>query len=336
MALPSLDPDAPEFTRRYVNLADARLGAQALTASDDFFADKSRMLNPDPAQFIPGKYDDNGKWMDGWETRRKRGPGHDWCVVQLARPGVIVGVDLDTTHFTGNYPPAASLEGCDSSAGDHGQSDDWFPLLAAVNLGGNRHHYLPIEAARRCTHVRVNLYPDGGLARLRLYGVPELDASAADSEGLIDLVAALNGGSVVAANNEHFCLASNLLRPGRGINMGDGWETRRRREPGNDWCVLALAAPGVISSIEVDTCHYKGNYPDRCSIQAAMVTGGTSESLVTQSMFWPMLLPEQPLSMHLQHFFRGEILAHAPVSHVRFNMHPDGGVSRLRLLGKLA
>jgi allantoicase len=335
MALLTFDPAAPDFTRCYVNLADGRLGAQALLASDDFFADKSRMLDPDPPRFIADKYDDNGKWMDGWESRRKRGPGHDWCIVRLARPGVIVGIDLDTSHFTGNFPPAASLEGCERSDTDAASGSAWFPLLPAVNLEGNRHHYLPIANARRCTHVRVNLFPDGGLARLRLYGIPELDAHAADSEGLIDLVAALNGGTVVAANNEHFGLASNLLRPGRGINMGDGWETRRRRQPGNDWCVLALAKTGTISAIEVDTCHFKGNFPDRCSIQAALVAGGTPESLVTQSMFWPTLLPEQPLSMDHEHFFRSEILTHGPISHVRFNIHPDGGVSRLRLRGRM-
>ena len=335
MALPSLDADAPSFVHQYVNLADARLGAEALSASDDFFADKARMLNPEPAVFIPGKYDQNGKWMDGWESRRKRGPGHDWCIVRLARPGQIHGVDLDTSHFTGNFPPAAAIEGCDLAAGDPDADTVWFPLLAPVNLQGNRHHYHPLPGDRRCTHVRVHLYPDGGLARLRLYGLPDFQlARADDEEGLIDLCAALNGGTVVAANNQHFGLASRLLLPGRGVNMGDGWETRRRREPGHDWCVIALARPGVIEAIEVDTCHFKGNYPDRCSIQAARVSGGTPESLVTQSMFWPLLLPEQPLRMDAQHHYRSEILAHAPVSHVRFNIHPDGGVSRLRLRGR--
>jgi len=336
MALPSLDPDAPEFTRRFVNLADARLGAQALLASDDFFADKQRMLNPEPAQFIPGKYDEHGKWMDGWESRRKRGPGHDWCIVRLARPGTIIGVDLDTSHFTGNFPPSASIEGRDAVHDESGADVAWFPLLPAVNLGGNRHHYFALDGGRRCTHVRVNLFPDGGLARLRLYGMPELDVGSADEHGLIDLVAALNGGTVIAANNQHFGLASSLLLPGRGVNMGDGWETRRRREPGSDWCILALARPGVIEAVEVDTCHFKGNFPDACSIQAAMVAGGTPESLVTQSMFWPLLLPEQKLSMDHQHHYRRELLKHTPISHVRFNIHPDGGVSRLRLRGKVA
>src|SRR5438128_2339313 len=143
MALPTPDPDAPAFTGRHVNLADARLGAQALAASDEFFAAKERMLNPGPALFVPGKYDSNGKWMDGWESRRKRGPGHDWCVVRLARAGVIHGVDLDTSHFTGNFPPSASLEACCVDGGDPGADAQWFALLPAANLGGNRHHYFP-------------------------------------------------------------------------------------------------------------------------------------------------------------------------------------------------
>jgi len=267
MALIITDPDAPDFVRRYVNLADARLGAVALDCSDDFFADRQRMLNPEPAVFVPGKYDANGKWMDGWESRRKRGPGHDWCVVRLARPARLLGVDLDTSHFTGNFPPAASLEACCLDAGDPEAGTVWEPLLPAQNLGGNRHHYVALDGTRAVSHVRVNLFPDGGLARLRLYGVPAFDAAATDTEGLVDLVAAIQGGTVVAANNEHFGRAANLLLPGRGVNMGDGWETRRRREPGHDWCILALARPGTIAAVEVDTCHFKGNYPDRCRLR---------------------------------------------------------------------
>jgi len=189
MALIVTDPDAPDFVRRYVNLADARLGAVALDCSDDFFADRQRMLNPEPAVFVPGKYDANGKWMDGWESRRKRGPGHDWCVVRLARPARLLGVDLDTSHFTGNFPPAASLEACRLDAGDPDAGTVWEPLLPAQNLGGNRHHYVALDGTRMVSHVRVNLFPDGGLARLRLYGVPAFDAAATDTEGLVDLVA---------------------------------------------------------------------------------------------------------------------------------------------------
>lgn len=336
MAVIEIDADAPEFVRRHVNLADERLGAQALSCSNDFFASMQRMLNPQGAVFVPGKYDTNGKWMDGWESRRRRGPGHDWCIVKLARRGVVHGLDLDTSHFTGNYPAAASLEACLIDEGEPGTDTQWFPILASVNLSGNRHHYFAIDSAVTCSHVRLNLYPDGGMARLRIFATPDFTAVKPDADGLIDLAAALNGATALAANNEHFGPAATLLLPGRGINMGDGWETRRRREPGHDWCIITLASPGVIETIEVDTAHFKGNYPDRCSIQAAHVPDGTRESIITQSMFWPLLLPEQSLQMDAQHYFRAEILAHEPITHVRFNMHPDGGVSRLRLLGRSA
>ncbi|MBU6487515.1 MAG: allantoicase [Burkholderiales bacterium] len=338
MAIPTLDPHAPDFTRRALNLADPRLGAKALAASDEFFAPKERMLDPQPAVFIPGKYDDHGKWMDGWETRRKRTTGQDWCVVKLARRGKIEGVDIDTSHFTGNYPPAASIEACASASDMPPDDARWHMLVPPTALQGNQHHYLAVCDTGAFTHIRITLFPDGGVARLRVYGRPAPDASEAASSGaeLVDFAAAINGAYVVAANNQHFGLASNMLMPGRGANMGDGWETRRRREPGNDWAIIALAQPGAIRKIEVDTAFFKGNYPDRCSLQAAHVTGGTDESLITQSMFWPVLLAEQPLRMDAQHFYERELAALGAVTHVRFNIFPDGGVSRLRLWGEPA
>ncbi|SMF99230.1 allantoicase [Burkholderia singularis] len=336
MAAPILDPNAPAFTRRYMNLADPRLGAKALFASDEFFAPKERMLDPEPAVFIPGKYDDHGKWMDGWETRRKRTTGHDFCVIKLARPGVVYGVDLDTSHFTGNFPPAASIEACVSDGETPSDHADWHTLVPATTLQGNQHHYVAVSDPRPYTHLRVNLYPDGGLARLRVYGQPQRDWTRAVRGELLDLAAIENGAYLVAANNEHFGPASRMLMPGRGANMGDGWETRRRREPGNDWAIVALARPGVIRRVEIDTAHFKGNFPDRCSLQAASVVGGTDASLVTQAMFWPALLDEQPLKMDSIHTFDTQLAALGSVTHVRLNIHPDGGVSRLRIWGELA
>lgn len=334
MTLHKLDVNAPEFTRRYINLADERLSAEVIATTDDFFAPAKRMLNPEPAVFIPGKYDDHGKWMDGWETRRKRINGYDWAVVKLASRGLVYGVDIDTSHFTGNFPPAASLEGCDC-AGAPDDSTIWTKVLVPVDLQGNEHHYHKISEDRAFTHIRVNIFPDGGIARLRIYGTPTPDWSSLEKGGLIDLAAAENGAYIVAVNNEHFGMAANLLMPGRGVNMGDGWETRRRREPGNDWCVIALARPGIVEEIEVDTCLFKGNYPDKCSIQAANVKGGSNTSLITQSMFWPILLSEQKLEMDSQHYFENEIFKLGMLSHVRFNIYPDGGVSRIRLWGRL-
>jgi allantoicase len=338
MSIPTLDANAPAFTRRCLNLADPRLGAKALIASDEFFAPKERMLDPQPAVFIPGKYDDHGKWMDGWETRRKRTTGQDSCIVKLARRGTIEGVDIDTSHFTGNFPPAASIEACASTSEMPPDDAHWHMLVAPTALQGNRHHYLDVLHSDTFTHIRITLFPDGGVARLRIYGRPALEEALAskDAGALIDLAAAINGAHIVQANNEHFGLAANLLMPGRGANMGDGWETRRRREPGNDWAIIALASPGVIRKVEVDTAFFKGNYPDRCSLQAARVEGGTPESLVTQAMFWPTLLAEQALRMDDQHFYERELAALGAVTHVRFNLFPDGGVSRLRLWGELA
>jgi len=328
--------ELPDWARRSVDLANPRIGAQALYASDDFFAEVSRMLNPEPAQFVPGKYDDHGKWMDGWETRRKRTTGHDWCFVKLGRQGTIRGFDVDTSHFTGNYAPAVSIDATVSDTDDVAALKDarWTEILPSTSLSGNHHHLLPATSEAAWTHLRVNIYPDGGIARLRVYGQP-VGVFDGAGDALVDLVALENGGRPVAWNDAHFGSAANLILPGRGINMGDGWETRRRREPGSDWCILQLGAAGTIEKIDVDTAHFKGNYPDRCSIQAAAVSGGTDQSLITQSMFWPVLLPEQKLSMDAVHTFAAEITKLGPVTHVRLNIIPDGGVSRLRLWGKV-
>lgn len=333
MAIPAFDPNAPAFTCTGINLADPRLGAQAVLTSDDFFAPMARMLAPEPAVFIPGTYDDNGKWMDEWESRRKRVTGHDFCIVKLGVAGGLMGVDIDTSHFTGNFPPAASIDACRSDDDIPRFDTQWTEVLPAVALNGNAHHFHAVEAAAGAvyTHIRLNIYPDGGVARLRVFGRPrrELPRNAE-----IDLASAMNGARIVATNNEHYGLASNLLLPTRAANIGEGWETRRRREPGCDWCIVELAVPGEISRIDVDTAHFKGNFADRCSLQGAFVTAATDESLITQSMFWPVLLGEQTLEMDCLHAFAPERIM--PVTHVRFNILPDGGVSRVRLIGRAA
>jgi len=320
------------FAARWVNLADPRLGAKVVHATDEFFAPAERMLNHEPAVFIPGKYDDHGKWMDGWESRRKRVEGHDHCIVRLALPGIVKGVDIDTSHFTGNYPPATSIDAC-RIEGDPDAATRWTEILPAAALQGNSHHMLAVANERAWSHLRLNIYPDGGVARLRVYGQVARDWTAADRSTLIDLAAIENGGRAVACSDEHYGTPMNLLFPGRGTTMGDGWETRRRREPGNEWAIVALGHAGRIARIEVDTARYKGNYPDRCSILAARVAGGTEASLVTQSIFWRTLLPEQKLQMDKQHIFAAEVADLGPVTHVRFNIIPDGGVMRLRLFG---
>jgi allantoicase len=324
----------PEFIDRWIDLAQPRLGAEIVSCSDDFFAECSRMLKPEAPVFIEGKFDDHGKWMDGWETRRRRNGGYDHAIVKLGLPGEIRGIDIDTTHFTGNYPPAASLEACRSD-GAPDDSAQWTTLIESTSLQGNRHHYFSIDNNSCFTHVRLNIYPDGGVARLRIHGKVVSDAAALDRSAVHNLAAVELGARAIAWNDAHFGAAANLLNPGRGVNMGDGWETRRRREPGNDWCIIELGHVGVIEEIEIDTAHFKGNFPDRCSLQAARVSGGTVESIITQSQFWQELLAPQKLEMDERHGFRGEVKPLGAVSHVRVNIFPDGGLSRVRLLGRI-
>ena len=331
-----------DFSKRWVNLASRKLGAAAIRCSDDFFAPMHRMLQDAPPLFVDGKYDDNGKWMDGWESRRKRTEGHDWCVVKLAKAGVIHGVEIDTTHFTGNYPPAASVEACRFDGDDPDESARWNEVVAQTDLRGDSAHQFEVGDERAYTHVRLNIFPDGGVARLRVYAEPRVDwgrvaAGAGGAAGeLVDLAAALNGAVALCCNDEHFGSIRNLLTPGRGVDMGDGWETRRRREPGNDWVVIALAQPGVIRKIEVDTAHFKGNYPDRCSLQGARLQAISLASLPRQSEKWAELLPEVKLQADRAHEFREQVVDIGAVTHVRLNIYPDGGVSRLRLFGVVA
>jgi len=330
-----LTPENAEFVTKYTDLASPRLGAEAIFATDDFFADKSRLIDPADPVFITDKYDDNGKWMDGWESRRKRGEGFDHCIIRLGLPGVIHGVNIDTSHFTGNFPPAASIDAC-LIEGEPGEATNWTEIVPSVTLQGDSHHLLAVQNSGTWSHLRLNIYPDGGVARLRVYGEVQCNWDSRDAEEIVDLASLLNGGRGIAASDQHYGSPSQILAPGRGVNMGDGWETRRRREPGNDWAIISLGHPGTISAIEVDTAHFKGNYPDRCSIQAALVSGGTEESLITQSMFWKTLLPEQKLSMDNIHKFENEVADIGPISHVRLNIIPDGGISRLRLFGKIS
>jgi allantoicase len=332
------DANAPEFVRRFVNLADERLGAAAIFATDDFFADKQRMLQSAPAIFYPDKYDDNGKWMDGWESRRKRVEGHDYCVVRLATSGRIYGVDIDTSHFTGNFPPAASLDGCYCPDGDPTNDAEWVEIVAPQGLGASAHHYAEVSSDAVFTHVRLHIYPDGGIARLRVYGRPDRDWTAmAKSGDKVDLAAMINGGIALAWSDAHYGNPNVVLAPGRGVNMGDGWETARRREPGNEWLIIELGHPGEVEEIVVDTCHFKGNFPDRVSIQAACVDGEKDKSIIARSMFWQTLLPEHKMQADRIHTFASDAIAKlGPVSHLRINSIPDGGISRLRILGKPA
>lgn len=325
--------DVPPHIQQLTNLADDRIGAEIIDCSDDFFAEAKRMLQFNPPVFVEDKFDEHGKWMDGWETRRKRHAGYDWAIIKLAVAGRIKALDIDTTFFTGNYPASAAVEACYTQTGNLNDVK-WQNILENNVLGPSNHHIFTIENEQVFTHIRLNIYPDGGVARFKVYGEVQIQIQHRNES--LDLLALENGGRVIAYSDAHFGHPRNLINPGRGMNMGDGWETKRRRAPGFDWCILALGQTGIIQKIDIDTAHFKGNYPAEVSIQAIYIENATDSQLIPQSMFWPFLLEAQPMQMDHIHGYVSEILKHEKISHIRINMIPDGGISRIRLWGKTA
>jgi allantoicase len=329
-----------EFTE-LIDLASEKLGGAVLFANDDFFAPKENLLKASTPVFIEGEYTDRGKWMDGWESRRRRTPGFDWCIIRLGLPGIIRGVVVDTSYFRGNYPEHCSLEGATINGLPAveeltAESVQWVPLLPQMPLAGDSQNPFPIQYEERITHLRFKIYPDGGVARLRVYGIVSPDWDRLTRSGsAIDLAAAENGALVISCSDMFFGHRHNLIMPGRAANMSDGWETKRRRGPGHDWAIIKLARPGLINSVEVDTAHFKGNFPESCSLEAYNAAGSPDVDLTDLSIQWTSLLPRTTLQAHTRHFFDQELLDTGVASHLRFNIYPDGGVSRLRVYGKL-
>jgi allantoicase len=315
----------------YVDLASAAVGGEAVLTSDDFFAGQENLVRPKPAHFDPATYTDRGKEMDGWESRRKRVPGHDWCIVRLGIAGRIRGVDIDTSHFLGNHPPFASIDACDAPPDTSPEalrdSVVWTRILDVAALKRGSHNLQPVADSRRWTFVRLNIYPDGGVARLRVYGEPQPTLP----EGELDLAALVNGGRAIACSDMFFSPMNNLLLPGRSAYMGGGWETRRSRPPGMDWIIVQLCAPGVVRRITLDTGHFKGNYPDRAAVDG-LYWPGAPPNVLPGHAGWQELLPSQKLRADDEKTF--DVPSPRPVTHLRLRILPDGGVARMRAWGE--
>ena len=328
-----------EFTD-LIDLASDRLGGAVLIANDEFFAPKDNLLKPTSPVFIEGKYTDRGKWMDGWETRRRRTPGFDWCIIRLGLPGIVRGVVVDTSYFRGNYPEHCSLEaatfsGLSTDEELTSESVNWMPLLPQMALKGDSQNLFAIANEQRVTHLRFKIYPDGGVARLRVYGdvLPDW-TDIKNRGGEVDLAAVENGGVVLSCSDMFFGHRHNLIMPGRAVNMSDGWETKRRRGPGHDWAIIKLGTTGSIRRVEVDTSHFKGNFPESCSLEATNAVGLKAEALSDRDVTWKGVLARTRLHAHTRHVFADELQSVGAVSHLRFNIFPDGGVGRLRVYCK--
>ncbi|MEW2486159.1 allantoicase [Streptomyces sp. NPDC048411] len=321
-----------------VDLADRRLGAGVIAANDEFFAERENLLKPEPAEFDPEHFGHKGKIMDGWETRRRRGVSaaqphpsdedHDWALVRLGAPGVVRGIVVDTAHFRGNYPQAVSVEAASvpgSPSPEELLAPDvtWTTLISRTAVGGHAANGFAVDAGRRVTHLRVNQHPDGGIARLRVYGEVAPDPAWLAALATFDLAALENGGQVEDASDRFYSPATNTIRPGRSRTMDDGWETRRRRDKGNDWIRYRLAEQAEIRAVEIDTACLKGNSAGWASLS---VRDGSSGD-------WAEVLPRTRLQPDTNHRF---VLPEAVrATHVRIDIFPDGGISRLRLFGSL-
>ncbi|RVE56206.1 hypothetical protein OJAV_G00233780 [Oryzias javanicus] len=368
----------PHFIH-FNDLACEAVGGKVIFATDEWFAPAKNLLKKEPPQFKASAFTDFGKWMDGWETRRKRIPGHDWCIIQLGVPGSIYGFDVDTSFFTGNHSPHISIQGAcldqmpafTLDEDRTGMAASSSQMAAAAKLGSEVwpelvgvsplqpgysdccHNYFRTNFRGRVTHLRLNMLPDGGIARLRVYGVGLRDWSTVSANQLVDLVALTNGGMCLGYSNAHFGHPRNMIGLDRAANMADGWETARRLDrpkhlkvdesgilqvPGYEWAVFRLGHPGVISSIEVDTTHFKGNFPDSCRIEACLLTQeeeGHFNRTSWNSVKWEKLLPSQKLRPHCRHqYSAADLTLSSVLSHIRLIISPDGGVSRLRLWGQ--
>ncbi|HEV2749149.1 MAG TPA: allantoicase [Gemmatimonadales bacterium] len=326
----------------FIDLASARVGGRALVASDEFFAPKENLLAPGRGVFIEGKYTDRGKWMDGWETRRRRGPEgeYDWCVIRLGIPGLIRAITVDTNHFRGNHPAACSLDaamltGALGSRQLRTLDRAFTELLPRSPLTGHTENEFTVRSGSPYTHVRLKIYPDGGVARLRVWGEARPDwERMARARRAVDLVAVEHGGLPLATSDQFFSEPLNLIMPGRSRDMADGWETRRRRGPGHDWVVLRLGRRGVIERVELDTTHFKGNFPESASLEGCDVAGGGGGAAPGDDARWRELVARTPLRANALHRMPVARPARTPVTHVRLNIFPDGGVARVRLWGR--
>lgn len=323
-----------------IDLASERVGGAVLAANDEFFAPKESLLRASAPEWREGVYTDRGKWMDGWETRRRRTPGHDWCVIRLGIPGILHGVVVDTSFFRGNYPESCAVDAAWVSGTPATEEllDEkrvtWTSALARSPLKGDARNEFPLRDPVRATHLRFSIHPDGGVARLRAYGEPTLARDQLRPGSEIDLAAMENGGLVVGCSDMFFGHRHNLILPGRSTHMGDGWETRRRRGPGHDWIVVRLGARGRLHRAEIDTDHFKGNAPGSFMLETLDARDGVT-SLGEPEGEWKPLIAETPLQPHARHRF-DSLLPAAPATHARLSIFPDGGVARLRLFGMFA
>ncbi|MEH6582962.1 MAG: allantoicase [Halioglobus sp.] len=327
------------YSGQFIDLMSEKVGGKALSCSDEWFAECANLVVQSDPVFKEGHFVPTGQWMDGWESRRSYGRADhrsgnrdfDWCILRMGIPGVVHGVDIETTHFRGNAPEFASLEGA-WVEDDIGEDTQWFDVLEKSPTAAHSHNFFAAASERPCTHLRLKMYPDGGVARLRVYGIGQINPDNFVPGELVDLASVMNGGRGLACSDMFFSSPSNLLMPNKGVNMGDGWETKRRRDQSNDWNIIKLGLTGTIRKVLIDTAHFKGNFPDTISLEATL---SDREDMTADDIEWQTVIARTPVYADQEHLYIKEIEVgqDQEFSHVRLNIFPDGGISRLRVLG---
>lgn len=324
-------PDTPAVFAGLIDLANANVGGNVVACSDDFFASMTHLVRAAPAVFDPDAYTERGKLMDGWESRRKRVPGHDWCILKLGVAGLVRGVDIDTAYFLGNHPPYASVEAVHAPDGVSEEALRtemvWSEIVPSAPLQRGSQNIQAVSKLGVWTHVRLRIFPDGGVARLRVWGEPR---PVREAGAEVDLACLNQGGQALACSDMFFSPMNNLVLPGAAEDMGGGWETRRSRPPGDDWIIVRLGSSGLLSQVIIDTKHFKGNFPDTVALDAIHWPGAPLPALVSHGAWTEIVerFETRADSAHLK-----AVSLKGPWTHVRLRIYPDGGVSRLRVFG---
>ena len=317
------------------DLANPLLGTKIIKCTDEFFAPAKRIINPLAPIFKENVFDNHGKWMDGWETRRRRLKGNDYVIIKLGKPGKIKIIDIDTSFFNGNQPEYVQLEGC-FAKNNNLKNIKWIKITKKNKIKPNHNNILKSISSKTFNLIRLNIFPDGGVARLRILGNIDLSLQKISNKKNIDLASVINGSQIVACSDEHFGNANNILLPGKSKNMGNGWETRRRRGKGYDWVLLKLGVRGYPTSFEINTHHFKGNFPDCFSIQGiSNIKKKSINSIIKNSKKWETIIAKTKLKPDTSQKIKTLKKFYKKYNYIKLNIYPEGGISRFRIYGKI-
>ncbi|ORY85449.1 galactose-binding domain-like protein [Protomyces lactucae-debilis] len=315
-----------------IDLISAAVGGETLACSDEFFAEASNLINPKPPVFKPDLYVPSGKWFDGWETKRHNQQPTDWVIIKLGVTGYIEACEIDTAFFNGNEAPAISVDGCILKEGQDVDKAKWSEVIAKTPCGPSQRHFFQLAkpASELFTHVRLHQHPDGGVARFRLYGKVK-PTFPDDKSVVLDMASVRNGGIALHCSDQHFGRIQNLILPGTGQDMSDGWETSRSRAPGHyDWAILKLGGATELERIVVDTIHFRGNYPQSVEVSATASESDAADAL--ESAKWARIVERSPTKADIEHEY--QVSGAGPATHIKVCMHPDGGIKRVRAFGR--